>query len=383
LPTFFHQSEELAYLCVHSTNDFELYSMASFGGTPKAIAAFSDVPEGIAWSGDDNTLVISQLVATGAELDEVGLADGSLRRMDLRQNPTWPAISLQGDKLAFSVSSGRARILRKDLFRPNAPSTELATSTQDQGDAQYSPDGKHIAFRSSRTGSPEIWMADAGGENLVQLSRGNGASSTPRWSPDGKQIAFDSRRRDQFEIYVVDVSEQVPRRLVSNVRKMSWPSWSRNGKWIYFQTFEAKGQAIYRCPAAGGDATAIGARPDGMSPRESFDGRILYFAERYTNARLRFLSLEKEFADSDVDGLPPLVHGDLWALVPEGIYFTPADAPRSVRFFDFATKNSRRLFEIDKDFGVGSFSLSPDKHWLLYCQIEEENDDLMMVDHFR
>jgi Tol biopolymer transport system component len=106
-------------------------------------------------------LVISQFFGFGAELDEVGLADGSLRRIDLRQNPTWPAISPKGDKLAFSTSSGRASILRKDLRRPEAPSTELATSTQDQGDAQYSPDGKHIAFRSSRTGSPEIWMADA------------------------------------------------------------------------------------------------------------------------------------------------------------------------------------------------------------------------------
>jgi Tol biopolymer transport system component/DNA-binding winged helix-turn-helix (wHTH) protein len=382
LPTFFHQREELAYVCVHSTNDFELYSVAPFDGTPKAIAAFTDAPEGIAWSGDDNTLVISQFFDPGAELDEVGLADGSLRRIDLRQNPTWPAISPKGDKLAFSVSYGRARILRKDLLRLAAPSTELAPSTQDQGDAQYSPDGTHIAFRSSRTGSPEIWMAEAGGDNLVQLSRGNGTASTPRWSPDGKKIAFDSRRRDQFEIYIVDVSEQVPRRLVSNVQKMYSPSWSRNGKWIYFQTFEAKGQAIYRCPAAGGDATIIGARPDGISPEESFDGSILYFAERYTNARLRFLSLQNEFADSDVYGLPPLMHGDLWALVPQGIYFVPADAPKSVRFFDFATKNSRRLFEIDKPFSTG-FSLSPDKHWLLYSQIEEQNDDIMMVDHFR
>jgi hypothetical protein len=56
-------------------------------------------------------------------------------------------------------------------------------------------------------------------------------------------------------------------------------------------------------------------------------------------------------------GCPRYARGDLWALVPQGIYFVPADAPKSVRFFDFATKNSRRLFEIDKDFGTG-FSLS-------------------------
>jgi hypothetical protein len=41
------------------------------------------------------------------------------------------------------------------------------------------------------------------------------------------------------------------------------------------------------------------------------------------------------------------------------------------------------VFEVDKEFGGGGFSLSPDKHWLLYSQIEEQNDDIMMVDHFR
>jgi hypothetical protein len=75
------------------------------------------------------------------------------------------------------------------------------------------------------------------------------------------------------------------------------------------------------------------------------------------------------------------MYSDLWALVRQGIYFVPTDAPKSLRFFDFATKTTRRLFDIDKDFGTG-LSISCDGRWLLYSQIEEQNNDIMIIEHF-
>jgi len=36
------------------------------------------------------------------------------------------------------------------------------------------------------------------------------------------------------------------------------------------------------------------------------------------------------------------------------IYFVPDDAPRSLRYFDFSTRQIRPIFELDKDFGSGS-----------------------------
>jgi hypothetical protein len=59
----------------------------------------------------------------------------------------------------------------------------------------------------------------------------------------------------------------------------------------------------------------------------------------------------------------------------------PADSPKRLRYFDFATKKIREVFEIDKDFGDG-LSVSPDGRWLLYSQIDEENSDIMLVDRF-
>jgi Tol biopolymer transport system component/DNA-binding winged helix-turn-helix (wHTH) protein len=379
-PTFSHKGNELAYVCVHSMDEFELYSVTPLQGTPKRITS-SNAPLGIAWSADDSSLIVSQASEEGPELDEVKLTDGSLRRLDFAENAMWPAVASKGDKLAYSFSSGNSSLWRMDLLHPQSPATELIRSTQGHQDAQYSPDGKHIALRSSRGGSWEIWMSDADGSNLVQLSKPISNASTARWSPDGKKIAFDSSQSGNREIYVVDVSERLPRKLATNIRKISSPSWSRDGQWIYFRAYEAMGERIYRCSVNGGNAIPVGKQPDSTFPQESLDGTVLYFAVRPANTGLRQISLTGVFPESAVEGLPPIRDANLWTVVKGGIYFVPMDAPRSLRYFDFASRKVMEIFHLEKNFAEG-LSVSPDGRWLLYSQVDEEYSDILLVDHF-
>jgi hypothetical protein len=83
---------------------------------------------------------------------------------------------------------------------------------------------------------------------------------------------------------------------------------------------------------------------------------------------------------TEVDGLPRLNNAGLWALSAGGIYFVPPEGPRSLRYLDFATRQIRPIFEMDKDFG-GSLSVSPDGRWILYSLVDL-NSDIMMVGHF-
>jgi TolB protein len=70
---------------------------------------------------------------------------------------------------------------------------------------QISPDGRRVAFTSTRSGAWEIWTSDLDGANAVQLSSLKAPTGTgvPHWSPDGRQIVFASDAEGQFDNFLV------------------------------------------------------------------------------------------------------------------------------------------------------------------------------------
>ena len=277
------------------------------------------------------------------ELDEVGLAHGSLRKMPFGQNGRWPAISAKGDKLAYvSLSSDRGDIWRKDLLHPEAAATRLLSSTRDQTAPQYSPDGAHIAFASNRGGSWEIWMSDSDGAHLVQMSDfKTSESGNPRWSPDSQKIAFDSRNSGHLSVFIVDISERMPREVSTNLSDISTPSWSHDGKWLYFQARTALSptERIHRCLATGGDAVAVSADL-GSYPSESYGGDAVYFADRLGSVRLHAASLKSLGTETVLKGIPEVAGRTRWTVAPGGIYFVSTAAPKSVHYFDLPLAQS-------------------------------------------
>ena len=65
----------------------------------------------------------------------------------------------------------------------------------------FSPDGKKIAFITSRSGSLQIWLMNTDGSDQHQLTFSSGTNYFPTWSPDGSRIAFRSDRDGNPEIY--------------------------------------------------------------------------------------------------------------------------------------------------------------------------------------
>src|SRR6266481_2178070 len=203
-PAFSHSGEQLAYICGLKRNDNELgiYSVSLSGGPPTLVTRFMTGwgwPDGIAWTANDKKLILARpMTGNDFELDEVAVADGSLRKLPFGRDALTPAISVKGDKLAFVLSvPPHIDIWRKDLTHPEAAAIKLISSTHDQASPQYSPDGKHIAFASNRGGTWEIWMIDSDGTHLVRMSDAKSSEAgVPRWSPDGQKIAFDSRHSE-------------------------------------------------------------------------------------------------------------------------------------------------------------------------------------------
>jgi Tol biopolymer transport system component/DNA-binding winged helix-turn-helix (wHTH) protein len=383
LPAFSHNGNYLAYWCFQNDFQASLYFLSLPDGKPQVITRFlEDNPSGLTWSADDKKLIYSRWKRLSSdELREVVFASGSATQLGLEGMS--PAVSSKGDKLAYASPLSTHGLWQRDLLQPGVPAGEVVPSSRPQYDAQYSPDGKRIVFASERSGVRGVWISNEDGSSLVQISDPMYVSGSPQWSPDGNKVAFDSLHHDNWEIDVADVAELKPIKLVTNVSHIIRPNWSRDGKWIYFVSHEPGREGVYRCPASGGDAARLSKDIHPFNPKESFDGKAVYFASGQSVMTLKKVALPGQpGSESDVDPSLRVSHSQNWQLSSTGIYFVPAEAPRSVRYFDLVTKQIRPIFDADKDFSRG-LSVSPDGRWFLYSLAGDESSDIMIVDHFR
>ncbi len=382
LLTFSRSGRDLAVLCVRSTAFFEYFITDLPGTSKRSLVAIHDFVSPLVWAGDDKSVILVKENPIGNEFEEIQLRNGSMRKLPLPAGD-WPAISGDGHKLAFSLATYLVSIWRRDLLHPKAPPVQMFASTLQENNAHYSPDGKHVVFASTRSGVRSVWLADTDGSNLVQISQGSPAGS-PRWSPDSEKIVFEAEEPDGlWSVYTAEIADRAPHRLRTNIKQVNRPSWSNDGKWIYFRGYEGVGHALYRCPAEGGDATLLDAGQDPISPAESVDGKVLYFPDRNLNANMMMLELDQPGAKSKpVPNMSRILVETQWVLVPNGIYFTQQNAPRTVSFYDFATQQTHTIFSVERDLDDG-ISVSPDGRYMLYSQIDESNSNIMLVNNFR
>jgi len=109
-------------------------------------------------------------------------------------------------------------------------------------DPQISPDGKWIAYvatvvdKEKNRSNSDIWLIASTGGTPRQLTARDKADDRPRWSPDGKTIAFNSTRDGSPQIYIIDVTGGEARKITSMPNGTANHIWMPEGKSLIFQT---------------------------------------------------------------------------------------------------------------------------------------------------
>ena len=159
---------------------------------PRQLTALARDIRGIAWSQDGRSLVYStRAPPRGLFLFRVAVTGrGSPEPLELGSEGLYPAVSRQGNRLAFTRLVWHTQVSR--LQTGEKPQPFLVSELYDQGE-QVSPDGSRILFLSGRAGDGHsLWLANADGSHAVEFSGGDHID--PRWSPDGRWIASATSR---------------------------------------------------------------------------------------------------------------------------------------------------------------------------------------------
>jgi dipeptidyl aminopeptidase/acylaminoacyl peptidase len=111
---------------------------------------------------------------------------------------------------------------------------------QSLGDVQVSRDGTRVAYTVTASDLPrgkrttQIWLMDLGTGQTRQLTWGDAASNAPVFSPDGKSLAFVSSREGDANLFVLPLDGGEARALTHISTGVSDPVWAPNGKSIAF-----------------------------------------------------------------------------------------------------------------------------------------------------
>lgn len=103
-----------------------------------------------------------------------------------------------------------------------------------------SPDGKWIAYvltsynMQENKGQRDIYLVSIDGKEKIQLTKGEGSNYSPAWSPDGKKIAFISTRDGEPQVYIMEIETGMMKKMTNIALGADGVIWSPDGKYLAF-----------------------------------------------------------------------------------------------------------------------------------------------------
>jgi dipeptidyl aminopeptidase/acylaminoacyl peptidase len=210
-PRWSPDGTQLAFTSSRDVEKMQLYVLPLAGGEARKLTELKESVTDPRWSPDGTRIAFTARVPDEAyeELDEKKRAPRRFTRIRTRlDNVGWIGDRRQHVYVVSADGSKEAR--------------QLTDGDRDDGSPAWSPDGKRIAFASSRhqdwdiDDAQDIYVMAADGTEPAdprKLTATDGSADSPSWSPDGSRIAYqftpgvwDIPRHTQIAVMAADGS---------------------------------------------------------------------------------------------------------------------------------------------------------------------------------
>lgn len=255
-----------------------------------------------------------------------------------------------------------------------------------------SPDGAVLAYRSTVTGVPQLWVMPATGGAAKQLTFGNGITFF-RWSPDSASLIYgaDNNGDEQESYYQISADGSAESLLLSAVEGgfRSFGDFSSDGSKVTFSSTERNGEDfdVYVSDLSTGETSRL------------FEGKFGFFARAFSpdaskivveetvgeDANNLFL-LDVETGDMDEVSKPtPRANhtdgGMAWKPDGSGFYIASnvGREMAAVMFYDLASETFSTVVETERD--AGDIKLcGPDGQYLVFTENVDGFETLNVMD---
>lgn len=228
---------------------------------------------------------------------ENNMARSNLRK--LKSYVTDGNLSPDGNRI---VVSARGEVLDVPV-KKGVTRNITHTSGVHERNAQWSPDGKNIAYISDQTGETELWMRPAQGGEAIQLTRDNDTYIRDfTWSPAGDRIVYTDREN---RMVLVDVGTKTKTTLLQDsLWEIPTPHFSPDGKWLTYYRMQRNNMSVVYLYNIGQhrEYAVTDQWYDSNTPRFSSDGRYLIFASGRDFNPI-YSSIEWNFAFRNTEGI--------------------------------------------------------------------------------
>ena len=271
----------------------QIYAMNADGSGQRRLTVVPGVALGAAWSPDGTKLAYSYVPASdGTDVEPLaqihvmnadGTADRVLATEMQASDPIW---SPDGRRIAFVGSEDEIY----DVFVMNADGTGMEQLTADPATdfaITWTPDASALLYTSNPNGDHDIVRFDLLTMAATSVTTGPANDYDPAISPDGSRIAFTSDRRGEnsYDVWLAGIDGSDPTRFTvgtaDDVGDSYMPTWSPDGTMIAFTSNRTGDLEVYSMPVAGGEATNLSRNPgasDGWArPQWSPDGSTIVY----------------------------------------------------------------------------------------------------------